>query len=404
MPKIQIVDSIAIRHISFSSSGGAGKVAKTLNENLIKLGHNSDFFHIAIGDIKSVALRHPFIFFSGLIDFYLVRKARSQSLFSLYRNQSALNSQNLHAQLIHLHWTPGTVSQADIQRFSNHKLPVIWTIHDMFPFTGGCHHAIECNNYEFTCSNCPQVRPIFQNRVSSALKDKIATIRSSQPISIVTPSEWLGRRAKQSQVFKNSTVTVIPNPVDTNFFKPNPCPMAVNNRKLTVGCNATNLLYPMKGVLSIVKVLEIFQSNNPEVEVELLAIGGGKLPDSNISIRQTGFISDQSKIVKIYQEMDVFVSMSLAEVFPLSIAEAQSCGVPVICLNTGGMPEMIEPGVNGFVVKSPDEMLNIFKYFSQENEGRQAMRIASRSHAVSRYSTNVVVDMYMDLYSRVLNK
>lgn len=397
------VDPLEVRHISFSSSGGAGKVAKTLNDNLITLGYDSDFFHIAIGDIRSVALSHPFVFTSALIDFYLVRKSRSQSLFSLYRNQSSLDTHKLHPKVVHLHWTPGTVSQSDIYTFSNLKMPMIWTLHDMFPFTGGCHHAMECTNYKIACSSCPQVRPLFQKRVNKSLMNKIETNRLIEPISIVTPSVWLCHKAKESQVFRNSSVTVIPNPIDTDFFKPNLHAGTEHNQKLIVGCNATNLLDPMKGVLSIIRVLEIFQSNNPGVEVELLAIGGGKLPASKIAIRQAGFVSDQSKIVKLYQEMDVFVSMSLAEVFPLSIAEAQSCGVPVICLNSGGMPEMVEPGVNGFVAQTPDEMLHLLMFFSQKNERVQAMRAQSRLHAVSRYSTNIVVDQYLDLYSRVLN-
>ena len=96
--------------------------------------------------------------------------------------------------------------------------------------------------------------------------------------------------------------------------------------------------------------------------------------------------------------------MSLAEVFPLSVAEAQSCGVPVICLNTGGMPEMIQPGVNGFVVSSSTELLQGLIGFIKRNEGVASMRAASREHALSRYSTNTVVNQYIELYSRVLMK
>ena len=398
------IDNLRIRHISFSSAGGAGKVAGELNRDLVERGYDSDFFYVTVGDIKSIAFKHPLLFSSGLIDFFSVRRSLSQSLFSLFRSQSLLDMAQLDAQLIHLHWTPGTVSLKDFQSFSNLQLPVIWTIHDMFPFTGGCHHAMECTAYLDQCSKCPQVRPIFRRQVRKSLENKSKTHQATQPILIVAPSTWLGRKAQESQVFRNSSVTVIPNPVDTKFFTPNLHPRITPNQIITVGCNATNLLDPMKGVLSIIRILEIFQSNNPELKVELIAIGGGRLPASSIKIRQSGFVSDQSKIVSLYQKMDVFVSMSLAEVFPLSIAEAQSCGVPVICLNSGGMPEMVEPGVNGFVAKTPDEILHFLTYFSQNSERAQVMRSKSRLHAVSRYSTNVVVDKYLDLYSRVMNK
>jgi glycosyltransferase involved in cell wall biosynthesis len=108
------------------------------------------------------------------------------------------------------------------------------------------------------------------------------------------------------------------------------------------------------------------------------------------------------EIVKLYQEMDVFVSMSLAEVFPLSIAEAQSCGLPVICLNTGGMPEMVDQGINGFVVESSENLLHQLNYFCGQEINSSSMGVASRLNAVSQYSTNVVVKKYIDLYAQVL--
>jgi glycosyltransferase involved in cell wall biosynthesis len=396
------MDLLSIRHVSFSNSGGAGRVAETLSSNLLRLGHDSQFVHVVSGGIRSAALKHPGLFLSGLIDFFFVRLEFSQSLFSLYRNGSVLNADTLITQLIHLHWTPGTVSLSDMHHFSKLRLPVIWTIHDMFPFTGGCHHANDCVGYKFSCSGCPQVRPIFRKPVEKSLTAKIDMTSSSRAISIVTPSNWLGNKAKESRVFENSPVWVIPNPIDTDLFKPATFSKVKSERKLTVGCNATNLLDPMKGVASIISVLETVQIYNPDVEIELLAIGGGKLPSSRIRIRQSGFVSDQMEIVKLYQEMDVFVSMSLAEVFPLSIAEAQSCGLPVICLNTGGMPEMVDQGINGFVVESSENLLHQLNYFCGQEINSSSMGVASRLNAVSQYSTNVVVKKYIDLYAQVL--
>ena len=398
------MDFWGIQHISFSSSGGAGQVARTLNDNLIKLGHGSNFVYIATGDIKSIALRHPMLFLSGATDFFVVRQSLSQSLFSLYRNGSSLNTEDSHAQLIHLHWTPGMVSNSDIRNFSTLKLPVIWTIHDMFSFTGGCHHAITCDGYKFDCSNCPQVRSPFKGQVSRSLAKKIDTIHSTHPIAVVTPSVWLGNKARESQVFENTKVTVIPNPIETEIFTPKSRTSTTRTKRFKIGCSATNLLDPMKGVLSILGILETFQISHPKLDIELIAIGGGKLPASRIKIRQSGFISDQKQIVEFYQDMDVFVSLSLAEVFPLSIAEAQSCGVPVICLNTGGMPEMIDHGFDGFVVDSSEDLLHKLSDFYNLGETIFDMSIKSRSKAVAQFSTNVVVKKYIDLYAQVLAK
>jgi glycosyltransferase involved in cell wall biosynthesis len=101
--------------------------------------------------------------------------------------------------------------------------------------------------------------------------------------------------------------------------------------------------------------------------------------------------------------MDVFISLSKAEVFPLSIAEAQSCGLPVICLNSGGMPEMIQQSINGFVVTQPSDLLHVLGQFIRPETNRKKMQVSARRHALANYSTNVVIKQYIDIYSALIS-
>lgn len=401
------MDPLSVCHVSFSSKGGAGRVSQALHQGMRDQGINSSLSTLTSGDIKSVLFSHPKIFMSGLTDFYFVRNSRQLSLFSLFRTQTSVkvpHSLSNSMGLLHLHWTPGVVGSDSLAKIASNFEKVVWTLHDMFPITGGCHHAMDCDGFLSDCSYCPQVRRAFQKRVQSALKDKVNGTRSVQSLSVVTPSRWLYEKARSSKVFQNAAISVIPNPVDTSVFRPAQVLRNSKYRKLAVGCNATNLLDPMKGIVAVLDVLEAFQTKNPEIEVELIAIGSGKLPVSRVKIRQSGFVSNTSEIVQLYQEMDVFISMSLAEVFPLSIAEAQSCGVPVICLNSGGMPEMINQGVDGFVVESLESLFQQLNTFCDQSVDIVPMGVSSRSKAITQYSTNVVVNKYLDLYTQVLGQ
>ncbi len=398
------LSSLNVTHVSFSSSGGAGRVASTLNQELNRRGVKSSFVHLATGDLRSIAISHPGLFVTGIIDFFLVRKKLSQSLFSLYRNQSTANIVNRCDQIVHLHWIPGAVSLADIEQLKSSGVPLVWTLHDMNPFTGGCHHAVDCLGYQLGCANCPQVRKPFKKMVSKGLSGKVGLFDSFETLSVVTPSKWLAAAAGKSLAFKDLNIRTIENPIDTNFFKPKALVPHKGSNRLRIGCSATNLGDPMKGIHSLLRTLETFQDKCSQFEIELVAIGGGPLPRTRLKVIRAGYVSDQSKLVEIYQSLDLFISLSLAEVFPLSIAEAQSCGIPVICLNRGGMPEMIDNGVNGFVVDHPEDLLLILSNYVVDHSYLRQLGKASRERALRNYSTTRVMDCYLDLYTEILKK
>jgi glycosyltransferase involved in cell wall biosynthesis len=218
----------------------------------------------------------------------------------------------------------------------------------------------------------------------------------------VTPSKWLRNRAQQSEIFERSEFRVIPNPINTHLFLPIRTKGNSFNDQLVVGCNATNLSDPMKGIDSLIIELESFQFRHPEIKVILLAIGNGKISSKKLEIRQTGLLSDQRQIVLAYSQMDIFVTMSKAEVFPLSIAEAQSCGLAVICLESGGMPEMVQQGETGFVIASRFELGSALEQFIQQETNRKKLGESARNHALKNYSTEVVIDKYLDVYKSLV--
>ena len=385
-------------HYTFSTSGGAGRVAEQLSSGLNSAGLPSRVESLTAGNIQNCVFQQPVLVGQALFDFFVVRRSSDQSLFSLFRNSDGIKLAGDKSTIHHLHWMPGVASVQQIGQLLKSELPKIWTLHDMWPFTGGCHHSMNCTEYTNYCSQCPQVRKPFQRTVDQNLRLKKKNYQINRNFVAVTPSKWLRNKAQQSKIFGRSEIRVIPNPINTDLFHPMRIERNSCNNQLVVGCNATNLSDPMKGIDSLIIELESFQFQHPEIKVILLAIGSGKIFSKKIEIRQTGLLLDQHQVVTAYSQMDIFVTMSKAEVFPLSIAEAQSCGLAVICLESGGMPEMVQQGETGFVIASPSELGSVLDLFIQQETNRKKLGELARNHALSNYSTEVVIDKYLDVY------
>ena len=389
-------------HYTFSTSGGAGRVAEQLSSGLNAIGLPSNVQSLTKGDIKDCLWEHPILAGQAFFDFFVVRSSYDQSLFSLFRDLEGMKFRREESTIHHLHWMPGAATVQQIGQLLRSEMPKVWTLHDMWSFTGGCHHSMDCTGYTNGCLRCPQIRRPFSHFVEKSLQLKKENFRQSRNFIAIAPSKWLKNRAQQSEVFDGGDFRVIPNPVDTDLFRPGQIQCNLTNDQFIVGCNATNLSDPMKGIDSLIVALETFQIKHPDIKVISLAIGSGKIISRKIEIRQTGFLLDQRQIVLTYSQMDVFISMSKAEVFPLSVAEAQSCGLAVICLESGGMPEMIKQAETGFVIASPHELSTVLDRFIQPETNRKAMGESARNYALSNYSTEVVIKKYMDVYESLV--
>ena len=394
--------TFSVVHVTFSSQGGAGQVADRLVNGQKRIGYSSNLLKLTGSGVQSMAVSNPRLVWTAVFDQYVIRANWKNPLFGLYRKSSRnrINKykSNRSSEIIHFHWISGVIPNTDFSNWVGSQ-DCVWTLHDMWPFTGGCHHSMNCSEYTNYCSQCPQVRKPFQRTVDQNLRLKKKSFQINRNFVAVTPSKWLRNRAQQSEIFERSEIRVIPNPVNTDLFHPICIERDSSDNQLVVGCNATNLSDPMKGIDSLITELESFQFQHPEIRVILLAIGSGRVFSKKIEIRQTGLLLDQNHIVLAYSQMDIFVTMSKAEVFPLSIAEAQSCGLAVICLESGGMPEMVQQGETGFVIASPFELGSALDLFIQQNTNRKKLRELARNHALSNYSTEVVIDKYLDVYN-----
>lgn len=312
------------------------------------------------------------------------------------------------ADIIHLHWVNGLLNLKTLSKIDK---PIVWTIRDTWPFTGGCHVAqyFDCTRYTSGCGKCIQLNSNGENDLSSAnISRKINMYPKN--IKIVGISKWITRAAKKSQIFGEYDIKCIYNSIDTNFFKP--IDKNVVRKQLNIPTNYNIIAFGTSNFLDIYKGAHLFFKAIKNLSAKrYFLITFGK--NANVYTRKChlnhinfGFDSDQSIIAKIYNSADLFVSSSAAESFGKTVAESMSCGTPVVCRNTMGLNEIVDHGINGFLYNRDEPSTltkTIEKYFSLNNLNKVDFSIKSRHKIIQSFCSKKILYEYQKVYLETIN-
>lgn len=319
------------------------------------------------------------------------------------------------ADVIHLHWiNQGFLSMHELKRLFALGKPVVWTMHDMWPVTGICHHARTCNRYATACESCPFLSS-QGNDLSTRCFYRKKEVYATAPLHFVACSGWLRRMAEVSALLKSTdTLCDIPNPIDVEFFSPGSQAAArerlglpANKRLILFG--AVNAADKRKGIDYLIQTLQVLHEQYPawNDRVELVVFGAAdNLPFDQFPYRYTslGYLTQPELVRDMYRAADVYVTPSLEENLPNTIMEAMACGVPCIGFDVGGIPEMITEGC-GYIARYKDaaDMASGIDFVLQERN-HEPMSLLSRRMAEERYAEPVVAERYKALYRELLTK
>jgi glycosyltransferase involved in cell wall biosynthesis len=246
--------------------------------------------------------------------------------------------------LVHLHWIAGFVDHAAFFRQNQHR-KFVWTLHDMNPFTGGCHYSYGCQRFASCCTSCPQLRgtidPDYAERVIEAKTQALAALRADQLV-ITAPSQWLLDLSAQSRITSRFRHVRIDNPT---FAAQSRRPTAELRRELGLPLDdkivvfiADNLRNPRKGVELLFAAARTLQARG---RVHFVGLGQRTDAPADVPITFAGNVSDEARLARYLQCADVLVSPSAAENAPLVVIEALTCGTPVVGFRVGGIPELV---------------------------------------------------------------
>lgn len=325
------------------------------------------------------------------------------------------NSLLKEADIIHLHWiNNGFLSVEDIGRLQKLNKPIVWTMHDMWAMTGGCHHSRECENYQQQCGNCFYLKNPSNNDISNKVNIRKLEAYNNLDMTFIACSNWLAERAKKSSLLGDKRVEVIPNPIDTTVFKPTSKTNAkgkfgLNNDTICISFVAADVGNARKGFEYLRKALWLLKEKHAEWgdKIKLLVMGEEKT-DVNLDLpfdyTFTGYLTDEEKIIDFYNASDVFVLPSLEENLPNTIMEALSCGVPSVAFEVGGIPDLIDHKQNGYLAKymDIDDLAKGIEESIIESQNSNRLQTNARDKAVTNYDYKIIAPKVEAIYKSVL--
>ena len=321
------------------------------------------------------------------------------------------------ADVIHLHWiNDGMLSLTAVEKIIASGKPIVWTLHDMWPFTGICHYAHDCDHYTEHCHNCPQLNSRKYHDMAFRVFERKATMLQGSHIQFVACSQWLGNMAANSRLLQGHRITCIPNTFSSNLFKPRKKQQAREdiglpiNKRLIIFSSHT-FTDERKGYHYFREALKLIDKRHPEWRDKLgiVLIGKDITPsmyqDLPFNVYPLNYIADEKRIAEIYNAIDILAIPSLQDNLPNTVMEAMACGVPCIGFNVGGIPEMIDHLHNGYVAeyKNVSDFATGIHWLLTEGEYDILSREAARK-AVNTYGENSVAMKYISIYNRMTGR
>lgn len=336
-------------------------------------------------------------------------RKRKRDLFStgIFPNRTHRRIQRLTPDIVHLHWVAFGMLPIEALR----KLPAraVWTLHDMWGFTGGCHYDGGCDRFLRGCGQCPILGSERENDLSaSLLRRKRLTVERSD-ITIVAPSRWLAAQARKSLVFARSRIEIIPNGLDLKVYKPINQAMARSLFSLPVDKYIIlfGALAPTgerrKGYHLLIEALNQVARVCPIDRACVVMFGqadGVPLSLSGFPVHVVGVLQDDVSLAALYSSADVLVVPSIQDNFPNTIAEAMACGTPCVAFNIGGMPDLIQHRVNGYLAEPFDtaDLARGILEMTVDCRTSGLMREVVRQTAESSLDQVTMAKRYVELY------
>jgi glycosyltransferase involved in cell wall biosynthesis len=414
---------------TFEKYGGAAMASYRLFDALQK---NTDAdYHLLVTDLKKsknnvITLHQNFLqqkihytkFVLERLHFWSYMKDKSHK-YAFSPANYGVNQIEKHflvkeADILHLNWINfGFLSLKNLEKLCKTHKKIVWTMHDMWAFTGGCHYAGNCKNFENQCGNCQFLKNAHEKDWSFQIFQKKKEIFKNTKIHFVGSSQWITKEAQKSGLWnENHTFQNIPTPIDTQIFKPLD-KMALRKKynlpenKFFLLFGAMNIADKRKGFNLLLQSLFLYKQKNINNSIHLLIFGKStpelleKLPFSYTNL---GILKDENSIKEAYNLAHAFVLPSLEDNLPNTILESLACGTPAVAYQLGGMTDMIDPEKNGFLAQTltPESLYlqieKIINIWENNVEMWNNFEKEARQKALKDYSESVVAKKYFEMY------
>ncbi|MBC1220339.1 glycosyltransferase family 4 protein [Nostoc sp. UCD121] len=401
--------------------GGAARAAYRLHTGLQDIGLQSQMLVQEKSSNDKTVIAPKIRLFQGIAKAKLTFESLPLKLYTQKKNTPFFiqwlpdrvipKVAQINPDIINLHWISGAFMQ--IETFSKLKLPLVWTLHDMWGFTGGCHVIGECDRYKVSCGACPQLNSSNEWDLSRWVWRRKVKAWKNINLTLVSPSSWLAECARSSSLFQNLRIEVIPHGLDTQKYRPINQHFARETLKLPQ--DKKLILFGAieatsdrnKGFHLLQPALQELSQAGWKDSFEVVIFGASQPenpPDLGFKTSYLGHLYDDLSLATVYSAADVMLVPSLQESFGQTASESLACGTPVVAFNSTGLKDIVDHQQNGYLA-NPYEVGDFAKgiVWILENEQRlEKLSFYARKKAEQEFTLELQARRYSALFEEIL--
>ena len=407
---------------AYDRANGSARAAYRLHKGLQQIGldshmlvqgkQTSDKTVVAPKSKLSEGMAKARVTFDGLpLKLYRQRQSALMSMQWL-PDRCAAQLKRLNPDIVNLHWANDAYLQ--IETLAKIKVPIVWSLHDMWAFTGGCHYTQECDRYLQSCGSCPQLGSNTDLDLSRWVWKRKQKAWQRSNLTIVALSSWLAGCARNSSLLKDTRVEVIHNGIDTELYKP--IDKHIARQLLGLPQDKHLVLFgalkatsdKRKGFHLLQPALSELSQNGWHDKLELVVLGASKpddAPEYGFKTHYLGTFSDDLTLALVYSAADVFVASSIQENLANTVMEALACGTPCVAFNIGGMPDMIAHQQNGYLAQ-PFQIDDLARGIAWilDTDRHNTFASHARASIMQRFTLEIQANRYHSLFQSLLNE
>ncbi|GAB2704429.1 glycosyltransferase family 4 protein [Mucilaginibacter koreensis] len=420
---------LKVVHINtYDGNGGAGRACLRLNRALLSQNIDSKVIvhykfgkNASIGTFNRNALQKAWtagriVLERILAKAYLKPDKRTPFSFTWFGRSIIYHPDVKAADVIHFHWVNHSfLNPGHLAEIAKLNKPVVWTFHDSNAFTGGCHVRYTCRHFEQQCGNCPLLKAENPTDESHRIWKQKHNAYQRLPFTVIAPSTWMQQSVSAASLMKGKPVAQIPNTLETDIFKP----LDKEAARQQLGIPADKFIYLTgfmpsrkdlhKGGAYLMESLQLLKEKlGADAEkVELVIFGNRStenLPEFPFATQFLGTINNDEQLALCYAAADAFLIPSLEDNLPYTVMESLACGTPVVAFTTGGIPNMVQHEVNGYLAayRSSESFMQGMEWVFSHTDTTQ-LRQQARQTVMEKFSEEVIAVQHIQLYQQVLN-
>lgn len=316
----------------------------------------------------------------------------------------------LSPDIVHLHWVARMMCLETLNRFT---MPIVWTMHDSWAFTGGCYLPGACTRYRESCGKCPMLNSVDENDLSRRIWLRKKKAWQGLNLTVVAPSRWMAACAKSSSLFRDVRVEVIPNGIDVQSYRPFDKHAA--RKHFSLPQDKKLILFGAKGATSdrnkgfhllAEAIRELVVSTGRDM-IELVIFGSaeaGKLMNSGFTTHYVGWQHDDDSLARLYSAADVFILPSIQETLAYTVMESMACGTPCVAFNQGGVPDLIDHKQNGYLAQpyESDDLARGITWVLNNEDEQKRLSIQARQKVEQEFAVGKIVERHIELYQELV--